>query len=181
QSVSRALAIFGLGLHAFVMIKAFTPGFFAREDTRTPMIFAGISVVVNVTLALTLFPTLAEAGIATAETTAGWVNAILLLATLIWRGHWGRDIALLTRIPRLVIAAAIMAVGIHFATGWLADWFAPTASLIEQIAALALIIGGAMIVYFGIAFAIGGADIGMMRRNLKRGRQAEITPADTTD
>ena len=36
-TVSAILAIFGLGLPAFVLIKAFTPGYFAREDTRTPM------------------------------------------------------------------------------------------------------------------------------------------------
>ncbi len=36
--VSNILAIYGLGLPAFVLIKAFIPGFFAREDTRTPMI-----------------------------------------------------------------------------------------------------------------------------------------------
>jgi putative peptidoglycan lipid II flippase len=168
QSVSAALAIFGLGLPAFVMIKAFTPGFFAREDTRTPMIFAGVSVAVNVGLALTLFPTMAEAGIATAEAAAGWVNAILLLATLVWRGHWGSDRALLTRIPRLVLAAGVMAVAIHFGSGWLSAWLAPTASLFEQVAALSVLIVGAMIVYFAVAFGIGGADIGMLRRNLKR-------------
>ena len=43
-TVSAILAIFGLGLPAFVLIKAFTPGYFAREDTRTPMIFAAVSV-----------------------------------------------------------------------------------------------------------------------------------------
>ena len=46
--VAAILAIFGLGLPAFVLIKAFTPGYFAREDTRTPMIFAAISVAVNI-------------------------------------------------------------------------------------------------------------------------------------
>ena len=56
--VSAVLAIFGLGLPAFVLIKAFTPGYFAREDTRTPMYFAAISVAVNVSVALTLFPTI---------------------------------------------------------------------------------------------------------------------------
>ena len=52
--VSAILAIFGLGLPAFVLIKAFTPGYFAREDTRTPMFFAAISVAVNISVALTL-------------------------------------------------------------------------------------------------------------------------------
>ena len=118
HTVARALAIFGLGLPAFVMIKAFTPGYFAREDTRTPMVFAAISVVVNVTLALTLFPRIAEAGIATAEAGAGWINATLLLTTLVRRGHWTRDGDLMRRLPRLVLSAAVMAVGLQFAIGY---------------------------------------------------------------
>ena len=105
-TVSAILAIFGLGLPAFVLIKAFTPGYFAREDTRTPMIFAAISVAVNVTTALTLFPRMGAPGIAVASAVAGWVNAPLLLGVLIRRGHWGSDMPLLTRIPRLVLAAA---------------------------------------------------------------------------
>ena len=108
HTVGNILAIYGLGLPAFVLIKAFLPGFFAREDTRTPMIFAAIAVIVNVSLALTLFPIMAETGIATAEIVAGWTNAILLFVTLVWRGHWGRDIPLLTRIPRLIVSAGLM-------------------------------------------------------------------------
>jgi putative peptidoglycan lipid II flippase len=170
RSVASALAIFGLGLPAFVMIKAFTPGFFAREDTRTPMMFAGISVAVNVALALTLFPTMAEAGIATAEATAGWVNAILLFATLMWRGHWGSDRALLTRIPRLVLAAAIMAWCITLATDRMGAMLQPETPLAIQLVALSALILGAMVIYFALAFATGGARFGMIRRNLRRGR-----------
>ncbi len=48
---------------------------------------------VNVSLALTLFPRMGAAGIATAAAVAGWVNAPLLFGMLVWRGHWGRDIA----------------------------------------------------------------------------------------
>lgn len=71
RRVSNILAVYGLGLPAFVLIKAFIPGFFAREDTKTPMIYAAVSVVINVGMALTLFPLMAETGIATAEVTAG--------------------------------------------------------------------------------------------------------------
>jgi putative peptidoglycan lipid II flippase len=169
--VAGALAIFGLGLPAFVMIKAFTPGFFAREDTRTPMMFAGVSVAVNVALALTLFPIWGESGIATAESTAGWVNAALLFATLVWRGHWGNDTALLTRIPRLFLAAAIMAGTLWYALSWLDTHLEPDSPLITQLLVLGGLIGLSMIVYFGVAFAIGGANLGMIRRNMKRGCQ----------
>ena len=47
-ATAQALAAFAVGLPAFVLIKVFSPAFFAREDTRTPMIYAGVSVIVNV-------------------------------------------------------------------------------------------------------------------------------------
>ena len=53
------------------LVKVFSPGFFAREDTRTPMWFAGISVVVNVAVSLALFPFLAHVGIAIATAVVG--------------------------------------------------------------------------------------------------------------
>ncbi|GLS29900.1 putative peptidoglycan lipid II flippase [Mesorhizobium albiziae] len=173
-TVSAILAIFGLGLPAFVLIKAFTPGYFAREDTRTPMIFAAISVVVNISIALTLFPDLGAPGIAIASAIAGWVNALLLLGFLIRRGHWGSDIPLLTRIPRLVLAAAVMAAAAYFAADWLSPYLASEAPLLVQATALGILICGAAIVYFAVAFGIGGADIRMIRRSMKRGAAPKI-------
>ncbi len=167
-TVSAILAVFGLGLPAFVLIKAFTPGYFAREDTRTPMWFAAISVVVNVSLALTLFPRLGGVGIAVASASAGWVNTALLLGVLIRRGHWGSDVPLLTRIPRLVFAAGIMAVAAHFAAGWLSPYLASASPLPVQAGVLAVLIAGSAIIYFFLAFATGGADFGMIRRSLRR-------------
>lgn len=166
--VSSILAIFGLGLPAFVLIKAFTPGYFAREDTRTPMIFAAISVAVNVATALTLFPTMGAPGIAVASAVAGWINALLLLGFLIRRGHWDRDIPLLTRIPRLVFAAAVMATAAYFAAGWLSPYLASASPLAVQAPALAVLIGGAALVYFALVFGTGGADIGMIKRSIRR-------------
>jgi putative peptidoglycan lipid II flippase len=168
-TVSAILAIFGLGLPAFVLIKAFTPGYFAREDTRTPMVFAAISVAVNISVALTLFPVMGAPGIATASAIAGWVNAAMLLVVLIRRGHWGTDIALLTRIPRLLIAAAVMGGALYVAVGRLAPYLASSAPLYTQALTLAILVTAATAIYFGVAFAIGGVDLGMIRRNIRRG------------
>ena len=60
-----------------MLIKVFHPGFFAREDTKTPMIFAGIGMAANVMLALLLFVVLGAVGIAIATTIAGWLQAAL--------------------------------------------------------------------------------------------------------
>ncbi|MEP9372305.1 murein biosynthesis integral membrane protein MurJ [Mesorhizobium sp. KR1-2] len=168
-TVAAILAIFGLGLPAFVLIKAFTPGYFAREDTRTPMIFAAVSVAVNISLALALFPTMGAPGIATASAVAGWVNAAMLLAVLIRRGHWGADIPLLTRIPRLVLAAAVMAGVLHMAVARLEPYLASSAPLHTQALTLAVLVSAGSVIYFAVAFGIGGASLGMIRRNIKRG------------
>jgi putative peptidoglycan lipid II flippase len=135
------------------------------------MRFAAVSVVVNVALALTLFPIIHEAGIATAEATAGWLNATMLLVTLIRRGHWARDEGLVRRVPRLVVAAGVMAAALWYGTQLMAPWLTPQSPLLTQASALALLIAFAMVIYFGLAFAIGGADFGMIRRNLERGRK----------
>ncbi len=166
--VAAILAIYGIGLPGFVMIKALQPGFYAREDTRTPMRFTGISVVINSALAISLFQILAERGIAVAEATAGWVNTILLFATLHRRGHLTWEWALVTRTLRLMVAAAIMAAMLVYLSDYWSAWLAPEASLLHQVTALGGLVAVAMLVYFAIAFAIGGADLGMLRRNLKR-------------
>ncbi|HEV7254978.1 MAG TPA: murein biosynthesis integral membrane protein MurJ [Mesorhizobium sp.] len=179
ESVAAALAVYGLGLPAFVLIKAFTPGFFAREDTRTPMIFAGVSVVANVTLAILLFPRLEEAGIAAAEATAGWLNAALLLFGLMRRGHWQGDRALYSRVPRLMLAAALMGAAIWFALPYVQPWLNSAAPVLSQAAAIGAIVFGAMVLYFALVFALGAADNQMLRRVLRRKGPAAPPPSPT--
>jgi putative peptidoglycan lipid II flippase len=166
--VGGILAIYGVGLPGFVLIKALQPGFYAREDTKTPMRFTILSVMVNSGLAISLFPLLAERGIATAEAVAGWINTVLLFATLVWRGHLVWDWQLARRTLLLLLSAAVMAGALVYALPYAAPWLSPGSSLVQQVLALALLVGFAMIVYFGVAFLTGGADLGMIRRNIRR-------------
>jgi putative peptidoglycan lipid II flippase len=176
SNVASTLAIYGLGLPGFVMIKALTPGFFAREDTKTPMRFTMASVAVNCALAISLFPFFSERGIATAATVSGWLTVALLFATLLRRGHWVWEPAFGWRIVRLVMSAIIMAIAMHFAAISLSQWFQPQTSIFHQVAALFALIALAMIVYFTTAFASGGADFGLLRRSLKRRKQTPAEP-----
>jgi putative peptidoglycan lipid II flippase len=176
--VAGILAIYGLGLPGFVMIKALNPGFFAREDTRTPMRFTMISVAVNCALAVSLFPFFAERGIATAEVVSGWLTTIMLFVTLVRRGHFDMDRPFALRLVRLAVAAAVMAGALEYASTYAAPYITPQSPLIHQVGAVLGLILVAMIVYFGTAFAIGGASLGMLRRNLKRGKAAPAPAAD---
>lgn len=168
ETVAGILAIYGLGLPGFVMIKALNPGFFAREDTKTPMRFTMVSVAVNCALALSLFPFFAERGIATAEVVSGWLTTAMLFVTLVRRGHFDMDRAFAFRLVRLVVAAGIMAAVLEYVSIYTAPYITPQSPLLHQVGAVLVLIGIAMVVYFGTAFAIGGASLGMIRRNLKR-------------
>ena len=67
----KALAAFAVGLPGYVLIKVLQPGFFAREDTKSPMKMAGVTVAVNVVVSLALFPFYGHVGIAVATSVAG--------------------------------------------------------------------------------------------------------------
>ena len=108
QATAAMLAALAPGLPAFVLIKVFHPGFFAREDTKTPMIYAGIGMAANVMLALLLFVVLGAVGIAIATTIAGWLQAALLAATLRERDEFALDQTFKRRLPAILAASLIM-------------------------------------------------------------------------
>ena len=117
SGTAAALSAFAFGLPAFVLIKVFSPAFFAREDTRTPMYYAGINAVMNVILSIALFPSLAHVGIAIATSISAWVNVVLLFVHLQMKGHWPLDGATLRRLLMMLAAS----IGMGAALFWLQD------------------------------------------------------------
>lgn len=168
EVVAGILAVYGIGLPGFVLIKALQPGFYAREDTKTPMRFTIVSVVVNCILAVSLFPLIGERGIATAEASAGWINALLLGAMLIRRGHLVIDWSLARRALGLLVASLVMAAAIVYGADYFDGWLASGQPFRVKIAALGILIALAMAVYFPLTFLLGGVDRGMLLRNMRR-------------
>ncbi|MDX2263599.1 MAG: murein biosynthesis integral membrane protein MurJ [Hyphomicrobiales bacterium] len=166
--VSRALAAFAAGLPAFVLAKVFLPGFFAREDTRTPMIFAAVALVVNVAGSLALFFWIGHVGIAIATSVSGWVNAVMLAVTLARRGHFKPDAALRRRAPLLVLSSALMGGVLWFASAALGDFFPPVNGVLLQVGALAALVGSGLIAYAAAAQLTGAMTLADLRRSLKR-------------
>ena len=168
EATATALVAFAAGLPAFVMIKVFSPGFFAREDTKTPMIFAAISVAINVAGSLLMFPYYAQIGIALATTTAGWVNAGLLGATLANRGYYRPDAQLLRNLPRILLSAIVMGGALLSAGLWTGAFFTEDWNLVVRIAVLlGLILAGA-IVFFGLCHLTGAARLNELKASFKR-------------
>jgi len=148
SATASALICFSAGLPAFILIKVFQPGFFAREDTATPTWFSAISVVINVALSLILFPFLQHVGIAIATTVSAWTNAVLLF-TILWRkGHY-RPAPAQIRNQLLMLAIALLLLAVLWAASQaLAGIFAPGARFGPALLSLAGLITGAAIAYF---------------------------------
>jgi putative peptidoglycan lipid II flippase len=176
-----ALAAFSVGLPAFMLVKALTPGFFARHDTRTPLYIAIVAIVANVAMnAAFLFGTnLAQVGIALASSLSGWLNALLLAAVLASRGHWLADGRLKSRTLRMAIAALGMSAVLWLAARGLRAELTST-GLTGVAALLGLCMAGAL------AYALLGALFGVIRLSeLKSAMRREpgappldLTPAD---
>ena len=155
DATAAAMAAFAAGLPAFVLIKAFQPGFFARRDTATPVKVAVVGVLANLAFNLVLMPLFAHVGIALATTLAAWLNAGLLGWLLMRRGHFRPDARLRRRALRIAAAAAAMAVAVWAAARGLEPWL--TAGSAEGVAALAAVIAVGLAVYTVAGTLLGAA------------------------
>lgn len=160
-----ALAAFAVGLPAAVLIKAFQPGFYAREDTVTPFKVGVGAVFLNIVLAVTLMQFILHVGIALATSIAYWFNAILLGYVLHRRGQLQLDDRLKKRVPLIVFCAAIMAAAVWWLALILAE---PLGGPIwQKAAALAAIVVAGGAIYGGLALITGAmkpSDLSALRR-----------------
>jgi putative peptidoglycan lipid II flippase len=153
SATAAALSAYAAGLPAFVLVRVLAPGFFARQDTKTPVKIAMLAMAVNLVLTLVLMRVLAHVGIALATTTAGWINALTLLAVLIQRRHFQLDRRARRTLPRITLAALLMgAVLISLRAALAAPLAGPTGL---RMAALAALVGAGLAAFAFFALALG--------------------------
>ena len=165
-ATSAALAAYALGLPAYVLIKVLAPGFFAREDTATPVKVAAFCVAINLVLNLALMGPLLHVGIALATAISAWINAGLLAWLLVRRGHFVADARLRRAIPRILLASAAMAGALWFAQDVLsgiADADAARAAVV-----LAVLVALGLVVFAAAAVGFGAARLADIKRLLDR-------------
>jgi putative peptidoglycan lipid II flippase len=164
-ATADALAAFAIGLPAYVLVKVFSPGYFARKDTKTPVRYAMTALGVNVVLNLILMFPLKHVGLALATSISAWLNAGLLMRGLYRRGDFAPDTRLRHRVPRILGATVLMMGACWGLLQVLAPWFGRgTAS---ALLALALLVTGGMVAYGVSAFGLGAmtrADLALVRR-----------------
>jgi len=149
----RALAAYGVGLIGLILVKILAPGFYSRQDIRTP-VKIGLLVLVATQLANLVFvPWLGHAGLALSVGTGACLNAALLWFGLHKRGalpgaSWAKYLG------QLLVALIPFSAVLFYAAG-AHNWIALQAQPWLRIGLVALWLAAAAIVYFGALALVG--------------------------
>ena len=166
KATAGALAIYATGLPAYVLVKALAPGFFAREDTATPVKIAVFALTVNLILNLILMGPFLHLGIATATSVSAWCNALILAYVLRKRGHLKFDPRIISRTPRMIAASLGMGAAVFYGAEVMSEL--QNREAFGEIIGVALLVGGGLALYAGLSLAFGAATKEDLRRILKR-------------
>ncbi|MCP4042310.1 MAG: murein biosynthesis integral membrane protein MurJ, partial [Gammaproteobacteria bacterium] len=153
RMASLSLVAYSLGLMGFILVKVLAPGFFARQDTRTPVRIAIIAMVANMVMNLMLIFTLAHVGLALATSLGALINAGLLYRSLRQRGFytpgpgWGLFVA------RTAGACVGMAVVLWYGVAELSLWIALTP--VERMVQLLLWVSAGALSYVVLLLILG--------------------------
>ena len=165
KRTAQALTVYAVGVPAYVSVKVLSPNFFAREDTKTPVLVSLVAMIVNIVLNLMLMGPLRHVGIAVATTVSAWINAILLGLILRKRGHLKLDQRFKFRLLRAAAAVLVMTAALWALFHAAAPLFAM--GEVHRAAGLAMLVIGGMAVYFAAALGFGAfgiSDIGAVTR-----------------
>lgn len=154
RQTADTLLAYAVGLPGFVLSRTLTPSFHARQDTKTPVQLALVTIAVNIAMSVLLMPVLAHVGLALATAIAANVNTLLLMTTLYRRGHWQPDDRLKKRSLLTLLASVTMA-GILLLLDRLVLPGLYAGDFWHRIAALAILVGGGMAVYLASALLFG--------------------------
>ena len=119
---SLSLMAYGLGLLPFILIKVLAPGYYARQDTKTPVKIGVIAMVSNMGLNIILMIYLQHVGLALATALSAMLNARLLYSGLIKRSVYSPGHGWLMFMSRLLLANAGLLAALIFVSPTQAEW-----------------------------------------------------------
>jgi putative peptidoglycan lipid II flippase len=150
---SLSLMAFALGLPGFVGVKVLATGYFSRQDMRTPVRIAAISVLANVLINLLLVGPLAHAGLALGTATAALLNAMLLYRGLYRARIHQPEPGWRRLLVQILFANLAMAVFLLLFRGEMVQWF--DAGAMRRGVSLTALVGGGALVYLLALLLVG--------------------------
>ena len=125
---SHSLMAYSLGLVGFMGIKILAPGYYARQEMKTPVRIAAVALLIGLGCSLILMLPLGHSGLALGTAIAATINAGLLLHGLLKQGILIPQAGWPTFLARIFAANLIMGVLVFLGTGSTADWMTMTTS-----------------------------------------------------
>ncbi len=157
---SWALMAYSVGLFGFILTKVLSPGFYARQDTRTPMVAAVKALVTKVVMSLALLYLFylmqwrgAHIGLALATALAALLNAWFLYRPLRKHGIYHPGKGWTAEISRILLAVVVMAGLILFLSPALDGWLAM--GLFERVTRVLLYVGLGMLAFLATVLITG--------------------------
>lgn len=167
-AIAVAVAIYGLGLPAFVLQKTLQPLFYAREDTKSPFRFAIVAMFVNAVLAFGLAPYIGWIAPAIATTFAGWIMVLCLALGTRPMGDVARfDAQLRRRIWRICVASGAMGFVLWSMSASMSTFLGMEG---WRYLALAILVTIGIGSYFVVAHLIGAIRLSELKGAMRRGR-----------
>lgn len=123
EQSARALEAYSVGVLTFMLIKVLAPGYFARQDLKTPVKIAVVCMIANMGFNLIFIWPLEHVGLALATSLSSVLNTVLLLWGLRRAGVYQPQSGWWLFILRLLGACAVMAALILWINAPSADWF----------------------------------------------------------
>lgn len=169
EMTALSLSAYALGLPAFIAVKVLAPGYYARQDTRTPVRIAIIAMVSNMVLNLLFVGALLgigfkgpHTGLALASSVCAYINAGMLYRGLRNSGTYRPEPGWRRIAVAVAAACIVMTVLLIWQAGPAETWGAQGAT--QRITRLALLVGMGVASYFLALFAAG-----LRRHHLEKG------------
>jgi putative peptidoglycan lipid II flippase len=160
----EALIAYSVGLLGLICVKILAPAFYSRQDVRTPLKFAVISLVATQLMNLILVGPLQHAGLALSIGLAATLNASLLYRGLRKNGSYTPCAGWSKFVGKLIIALTAMGIALWLCMGKQASWeHLSTMTRVLWLGGLMLIGAGS---YFATLFLLGFRPADFKRRGL---------------
>jgi len=160
---AHALVGYGVGLVGIIAVKILAPGYYAKQDVRTPVRIAVIVLVLTQLMNLIFVPLFKHAGLTLSISIGALINAVWLFVGLRRSGQYKPTPGWGVFALRVVFATTLLGALLGWA-GHAIDWVRLGAHGWQRAAWLAACLGGAAALYFGALLATGLKLRDFMRR-----------------
>jgi putative peptidoglycan lipid II flippase len=152
KAVSLGVIAYSVGLISFMVIKVLAPGFYARQDTKTPVKIGIVALLLNMLFNIALAPLIGYLGLALATSLSATCNAFLLYYNLKKQSVFTVSTFTCWFAVKCIFASVIMGIGVWFVIAQF-NWH--VWAFIEQVGLLCSLLLLAMVFYFFTMFVLG--------------------------